>query len=211
MDAANIAQLASAGFTALAALAALLTVRQSRHETRIASDALEAETQPLITDVPRGLFVEESEWRSPDGTTSIRRRDRSAVSVGVYNSGGSDEPDPVCVVSIPVRNVGNGPARIQRATFVCNGCSALGTVGNPVLPSGEMTLVGLDALPDDPDVGVAEDMAMMLENFEVVVEYADAGGRPREAVSLTVSSGEHPHVSDRRWARDQLALHHPRP
>lgn len=69
-------------FTAFAALAALLTVRQGRHETLIAREALEAETQPLLTDVPRGVFTEEREWHNQDGTISMRRHDRSEVDVG---------------------------------------------------------------------------------------------------------------------------------
>jgi hypothetical protein len=206
MGAADAAQVASAAFTALAALAALLTVRQGRHETRIAREALEVETQPLITDVPRGVYIEEREWHNLDGSISMRRHDRSEVSVGVYNSDRGQEPEPVCLISVPVRNVGNGPARIEQVTFVSSGQSAPGWVENPVLPSGEMTRVGLEALPNDPNVGVAEDMAMALEDFVVIVAYADAGGRPREAMSLSVTNGQHPHVSGRRWAASAEAL-----
>src|SRR5215212_9981353 len=83
------AQIASAGFTALAALAALLTVRQARHETRVARDALEAETQPIVTHVPRGLFTQEVEWHNPDGIISMKRRDRSELSVGMFG------PEPI--------------------------------------------------------------------------------------------------------------------
>jgi hypothetical protein len=69
-----------------------------------------------------------------------------------------------------------------------------------------MTRVGLEALPDHPDVGIAEDLAMALKDFTVIVEYADAGGRSRGAVSLSVRNGEHPHVSDRCWAASVDAL-----
>jgi hypothetical protein len=194
MDAADVAQIASAAFTALAALAALLTVRQARHETRIAREALEAETQPLITDVPRGLFTEEIEWHNSDGATSMKRRDRSELSVGTSG------PEPISSVSVPVRNVGNGPARMGDVTFVSSGGEpARGSVANPVLPPGELTHVGLAAGPDDAGVAVAESIAMAYEDFGVVIAYADASGHPREAVRLQITNGQHPRVTDRRW------------
>lgn len=194
MDAADVAQMTSAAFTALAALAALLTVRQARHETRIAREALEAETQPLITDVPRGLFTEEIEWHNSDDTISMKRQDHSELSIGTFG------PEPISSVSVPVRNVGNGPARMGDVTFVSSGGdSATGWVANPVLPPGELTQVGLSAGPDDAGVAAAESIAMAYEDFAVVIAYADASGHPREAVRLQITNGQHPRVTDRRW------------
>lgn len=206
MDAADVAQIASAVFTALAALAALLTVRQARHETRISHDALEAETQPLITDVPRGIFIDEVDWHEVDGTMTRKRRDRSELDVGVY--GGSEpEPEPVSVVSVPVRNVGNGPARITDVTFeTATGTKAPGSIDNPVLPPGEMTRASIAAGPSDPDVGVAEALAMEYQDFALVVAYGDASGHPREVVRLQVTNGQHPRITTRSWARDSTAL-----
>lgn len=196
MDGANIAQTAGAAFTALAALAALLTVRQGRHETRIARAALEAETQPLLTDVPRGIFTEETEWREADGTTTTKRFDRSELSVGASG------PELVASVSVPVRNVGNGPARLGDIVIIAaDGATAPGWVAHPVLPPGEMTHVGFSAEPDDPDWGVAESVAMAYEDFDLVVAYADASGHPREAVRFHIKNGQHPHVAGRRWAK----------
>jgi hypothetical protein len=195
MEAGEIAQISSAVFTALAALAALLTVRHARQERQIARDALEAETQPLIADVPRGLFTEEVEWHEVDGSISMKRRDRSELSVGTFG------PEPVSSVRLPVRNVGNGPARIRGVAFLSPGSGlANGWVVNPVLPPGELTHVGLSAGPNDAGVTVAESIAMAYEDFAVVIAYADASGLPREAVRLEVANGQHPHVTDRRWA-----------
>jgi hypothetical protein len=194
MDAAAVAQIASAVFTALAALAALLTVRLARDEMRVARDSLEAETQPIVTDVPRGLFTEEIEWHNLDGTISMKRQDRAEVSVGTSG------PEPISSVSVPVRNVGNGPARVGEVTFVSvRGESASGWVGHPVLPSGELTHVGLSAGPNDPGSSVAESIGMAYEDFAVVIDYADASGNPRETVRLHIANGEHPRVTDRRW------------
>jgi hypothetical protein len=77
-----IAELASAAFTAVTAAAALLTVRNGRSENRIARDALEAQTQPLVTDLPRGLIREEMDWHDASGQMSRRMVDRAEISVG---------------------------------------------------------------------------------------------------------------------------------
>ena len=129
MDMTDAAQTASAVFTALTALAALLTVHHAQHEMRIARDALEAETQPLLTDVPRGVFFDEREWHEINGTTTLKRFDRSEIGVGAHG------PEPVASVRVPIRNVGNGPARVTRVAFVgVDGTTAHGQIENPVLP-----------------------------------------------------------------------------
>jgi hypothetical protein len=196
MDAADVAQIGSAVFTALAALAALLTVRQARHETQISRAALDADTQPLVTDVPRGVFVEEVEWQNLNDSVSLKRQDRSAVSVGTAG------PEPSSGATVPVRNVGNGPARITDVTFISHqGDAATGWAANPVLPPGEMTTVGLWAAVGDAGVAVAASIGEAYEDFAVVVAYADAAGHPREAVRLDIANGQHPHITRRRWAQ----------
>jgi hypothetical protein len=42
---------------------------------------------------------------------------------------------------------------------------------------------------------------MALDDFEVVIEYADASSHPREAVELRVANGQHPRVTARNWTR----------
>jgi hypothetical protein len=50
---------------------------------------------------------------------------------------------------------------------------------------------------------------MVYENFDVIMCYADASGRPRETVRLAIVNGEHPHVAEREWASDPAALRRP--
>jgi hypothetical protein len=112
MSGADVAQVASTGFAAVSAVAALFTVRHVRSESRVARDAFEAETQPLLTDVPRGVMKEEIDWHEVSGEMSRRLVDRSEISVGTMG------PEPIAFASVPVRNVGNGCARIGAVTFV---------------------------------------------------------------------------------------------
>jgi hypothetical protein len=131
MSGTNAAQVVSTGFAAASALAALLTVRHTRSESKVARDAFEAQTQPLLTDVPRGLVKEEIDWHEASGHMSRRLVDRSEIGVGTMG------PEPISFVSVPVRNVGNGCARITAVKFVLSdGSEAHGQINNPVLPPG---------------------------------------------------------------------------
>ncbi len=195
MSGAEAAQVASAGFTALTALAALLTVRHIRSESRIARDAFEAETQPLLTDVPRGVMKEEIDWHEASGKMSRRLVDRSEINVGTMG------PEPIAFVSVPVRNVGNGCARIGVVTFVlADRSEADGTVHNPVLPPGELTQASLARTPGDPDAAMAESIGMEYQDFAIIIDYADASSRPRGAARFDVANGQHPRIKSRRWA-----------
>ncbi len=69
-----------------------------------------------------------------------------------------------------------------------------------------MTTVQLWAGAGEPGIAAAASIGETYANFAVVVSYADASGRPREAVRLDVANGQHPHVSGRRWAKRQSDL-----
>jgi hypothetical protein len=190
----DVAQIASAVLAAIATLAALATVRHLGAERRIARDAFEAETQPLLTDVPRGLVHEEIDWHEASGELSRRLVDQAEVTVGTSG------PEPIAHASVPVRNVGNGCARIRTVVFVlADGSEAAGRVINPVLPRGELTRASLSCGPGDDGLGVAEAIGMEYQDFAVIISYADASDRPREAARFEVANGQYPHVAARRW------------
>jgi len=190
----DIAELAGTAFTAVTAATALITVRSARSENRIAGDALEAQTQPLLTDLPRGLIREEIDWHEASGETSRRLVDRAEISVGTSG------PEPVSGASVPIRNVGNGCARILDVTFVLPDRSeARGSVSNPVLPPNEWTRVQMYRAPDEEGSTIAEEIGMAYSDFNVVIRYADASGRPRETVRLEITNGQYPYVSERSW------------
>src|SRR4051795_12657059 len=114
----------SAVFTAIAAGAAWWTVRYASAQSETAREAFLAETQPLLTDVPRGRERRPTWWDEsgqPGGW-----EDLGEISVG--SMGG---PDLIASVSVPVRSVGNGAARIQQVTFSVRGLEAPGDVSNP--------------------------------------------------------------------------------
>lgn len=195
MTGASSAQVASTAFAAASAFAALTTVWLSRSQSRIAREALEADTQPLLTDAPRGLFLEEIDWHEASGKMTRRIEDRATIKVG--NVG----PEPVGFASVPIRNVGNGCARINTVVFrLADGREAGGRVDNPVLPAKELTHARIDAGPDDDGADVAESIGLEYQDFAVLLNYADVGGRLRGALRIDIANGQYPHVTVRRWA-----------
>ncbi len=132
-DWAEVAQVASAGFTAIAAGAALRTVRHAQSQSESALDAVEAQTQPLIAPVPWGLY------RKAEYARGVEDRDPAEISVGVYST-----PDGQGELGawVPIRNVGNGAARLRHARFVVGSEALVGEPENLVLPSNELTRVG---------------------------------------------------------------------
>jgi hypothetical protein len=113
---------------------------------------------------------------------------------------GASGPEPIAGASVPVRNVGNGCARILDVTFVLpDGSKTRGSVSNPVLPPNEWTRVQLGRAPEEDGIAVAEEIGMAYSDFAVIVRYADASARPREIVRLDVANGQHPYVRDRSW------------
>lgn len=151
----------------------------ARQQNETARDALEAQTQPLLTEVPRGRS------RSPtwyDDETGKPRHWRDDAEIMVGAGGG---PEVYATAYVPVWNVGNGAARIQEVTFRTSGEEAHGRAENPILPPGEVTRVLIAAAEDDAGFRVAASIGMEYENFSVQVSYADASGRPRGTLSCS--------------------------
>jgi hypothetical protein len=80
-----------------------------------------------------------------------------------------------------------------------DGSEGLGQVNNPVLPPGELTHASLVCGPGDERAGVAESIGMEYQDFAVIIDYADASSRPREAARFDVANGQHPYIAARRW------------
>jgi hypothetical protein len=191
LGAADVAQIASALFTAVAAGAAWWTVRHAGTQSATAREALDVQTQPLLTDVPRGQQRRPT-WFDESGEPGSWE-DAGDISVGLSG------PEPVASVGVPLRNVGTGTARIRDVIFTVGGAQAPGRASNPVVPSGETTRAILAVADGDPAYGSAEEIAGAYEDFSVTVSYADVSGRLRGVVKLDVRNGQYPWVVGRSW------------
>lgn len=192
MNAGSVAQVASAGFTAVTATGALLAIRQARQQTLTAREALETQTQPLLTDVPRGPL------REPRGLDVGSGQPASLKDAGEIDIGTSG-PEPLCSASVPIRNVGNGTARIDAITFMTHDGDAPGSVDSAVIPPAEISRVSLHCLPGDAGSLAAEAIAIELGDFSILIVYGDARGRHRGSLRLDIANGQYPHVRDRTW------------
>jgi hypothetical protein len=199
VDAGAVAQIGSAVFTAITATAALLAIRQAKQQTRTNREALETETQPLITDVPRGL---RQEARGLDARTRQPTGWEDAGQIHIGTSGA----EPLCSASVPVRNVGNGTARIDTITFKAYDGEAPGSVNSPVVPPGEITRVNLACLPGEAGSLAAESIALELRDFSIVIDYSDASGRHRGSLRLDVANGQYPYVAIAHGVANVLML-----
>jgi hypothetical protein len=188
MNGADWAQVAAALFTALAAMAALRTVRHVRAQTETARAALDAQTQPLLAAVPYGLYTRRGGGKVP------LTHDRADVSVGTW-TGSRGQPE--LAVLVPVRNVGNGAAYIRTVRFRVEAGFVPGNAETVILPPGELTRVAFVAPEDSEDWNAAaEAIAIELQDFEVDIEYDDVTRRPRGVVTLRIANGQNPRVRD---------------
>jgi hypothetical protein len=199
MDAGSTAQVFSAGFTAVTATAALLAIWQARQQTQTAREALETQTQPLLSDVPPRRFHEPRALDIQSGQPTSWR-DAGAIDIG--NAG----REPLCFASVPIRNVGTGTARIDMVTFSTQDGDISGSVSSPVIPPTEIGTLSMDRLPDDAGGVIAESIALEFSDFSVLVDYSDASGRHRGSLRLDIANGQYPYVRDRVWARDRAGL-----
>jgi hypothetical protein len=201
MGVAEITEVASAVLTALTACAALYALRQARADRQVAIDAYNAQTQPLLTDLAAGIVREQIPWHEVSGEIVQRVVDRAEISVGAAG------PEPIAGATVPIRNVGNGAARVTAVTFLlADGTTASGDIRNPVVPSGEFTVVSLWREVDEAGGQLAERVGLEYADFSVLIAYSDASGRPREALRLDISNGQTPYVRARGWAETTAGL-----
>jgi hypothetical protein len=192
MNAGSISQVASAIFTAVAAMCALFAIRQARQQTLTAREALETQTQPLLADVPRGRLQEPTRVDARAGE-SISVKDAGEIRVSTSGD------EPLCSASVPIRNVGNGTARVDSITFRTPDGEVHGSVDSQVIPPGEISRTHLDCLPADPKSLAAESIAIELNDFSVLIDYSDTSGRHRGSLRLDIKNGARPYVSSRTW------------
>jgi hypothetical protein len=185
------AQVGSAFFTALAALAALRTVQHAEAQNETARATLEASTRPLIAEVPYGIYRKQVDWQTLDGEVEVRWEDLSDVNVGTYTS---RKGEPEFGASLPIRNVGAGVARIERAEFQVSNGSIEARPFNVVLPPGELTRVGFIVGEGHPDLAIAEAIATEYQDFTARITYSAAVGEATGTTELRVINGQSPYV-----------------
>lgn len=155
-----------------AAFAAFYAARGAR----AAEQNVEAQTRPLLLDVPYAPYTNhDHEIALPNGTTVS-----SAWRGEVLANAGEGW------LIFPVRNVGKGVARIDRMHAYFNRRQDYGLYAHrSILPPNEETHIGLRVVEGDPGAREALGQAIKgLPPFHVTVHYTDLAGGQGEYASF---------------------------
>jgi hypothetical protein len=153
--------------TATLATATADLAKNADDQLRLAREALEASIRPAITYVPQ-------DPSHPDSDLGPERQ----VKAGLALPG-------IVFFSVPIRNVGPGPAFIQRAYLEGKGGKTDAYLKHLVLPSGEITQIYGSARPGDSDLLAVA--AVVENNFKVGVRYTDVNGGQRTQTVIGVA------------------------
>jgi hypothetical protein len=154
----------------------------AREQTETAREALQAQTAPILANVPWGLKREATRYLEETGEER-NFRDASRISV---SQGADNNNQQVVWIEVPFRNVGNGVAIITSAQVMIGGVVFETSASVPILPPGEIGCVQVDAHEADTIFERALSLAVDGVDFAAIVGFADAGGTPRGAISMDV-------------------------
>jgi hypothetical protein len=153
----------------------------AREQNETAREALEAQTAPLLANVPWGLERKATRYLPTTGE-EMDFKDSSRVTVSQV----THRDEPRVEISVPFRNVGNGVAIITSVQVMIGGLLFDGVPSVPVLPPSELAIAHVDAGRADPVFDRGLSLGLEGVDFAVIVGYGDAAGNPRGAISLDV-------------------------
>lgn len=153
----------------------------AREQNQTAREALEAQTAPLLANIPWGLERKATRY-IPDTGEEKNFRDLSHVTVSQVTY----RDEPRVEISVPFRNIGNGVAIVTSVQVMIGGLIFGGVPSTPVLPPSELAIAHVDAGRADPVFNRGLSLALEGVDFAVVVGYSDAAYNPRGAISLDV-------------------------
>jgi hypothetical protein len=181
---AAVAGLATALGTALLAAATFVLARRTGEQSRTATAALEAQVRPLLIDVAPGSDGDHEAPLYPNGERGEKWKRGYAV---VTFDGGRG------YVSVPLRNIGPGPAHILGARLEATHASGppleLWMATKQFVPSGEVVRVSLLLGNDARHLQGAfvDAVRQRGSGLTLVVEYADVGGGQRTRSRLELA------------------------
>jgi hypothetical protein len=225
------AQGATAVGTLLLAIATYLLARRATSEVRAANEqarasaaqsaastrqaeaaerAVAVQTAPLLADVPFGIpVVTGYRIKSPTGKIGMMEmligdqeptyRDASEITTFIDEHGYKDAN-----ITVPFRNVGNGPAVINTVTVVlADGHELAGHPSTPVVPSSEIASAEVTIFPDVEGYDAVHSALTNRASFSVLIAYGDARGEPFGAMRMDIAPLKRPPDSD-AWLVQQV-------
>lgn len=146
--------------------------------------ALEASIRPVIVEYPLGIDVHKSEprdWRQLRGFV-----DEGRIWIAVRDSAEAD----TVRVSVPVRNVGNGAAFVNRALITAGpGNVEDAECDHQVVPAGESATITA-TIKDFSTTKLAFRYALFSKQMLVSLRYSDVGDWQRTATVIRIGTDQ---------------------
>lgn len=173
-------------------VATIRLVGHTRASSEIARAGVEAEVQPILVDVPpsaeapRDMALDEHGQLKPfflsfeHGGQPLDAIDPRAVSVTKNNAD--------VFISVPLRNVGRGLAKLEKATLPDIHCSGNPVIRRVIVPVGESTRVDFIARRSDAEPTATR--AFESGDISIAFEYTDVGGGQRFALTADLVSAD---------------------
>jgi len=139
-------------------------IRLGYGQLELERSSLEASIRPVVVDVPVGLYL---------GEGGLIGQDRGEISCTF----GTDQSIDL---SVPVRNIGSGPAFVRRALLTTGPGNVLDAEANRrVIPTGELAKIFIKVRPDFIGHGAVAAAVTSVGALAVALEYSDLGGEQR--------------------------------
>jgi hypothetical protein len=180
------------------AATALVASQASTEQTRLAQLTLNAQIRPVLVDLPPRTHdpaTERVEMILYPGRESQGRP--GMLEVAVHKDG--------AMVSLPLRNAGNGLAMIRGISLEVGEATPPPSVAiQPAnVPPGEQARMNFLAAPDDPAFQPMKKALAPGGNFDVVVAYSDLAGQQMTLSRFSI------YDSDNGWVVRQVHLQEP--
>ena len=166
---------------------AVLSILSSRASLSQEREALQASVRPVIVDVPMGVYM-----------TGEKR-------MGKYRTASSDRGlivfarvhDESLFLSVPIRNIGAGPAFVDQAWLGMPKAGTVVNVDHQVIPANELAEVWIE-LPKSSHLHESLGKAHLSGEYWVRVNYFDLSGRQRfQTVIQIVTKASGPEQRER--------------
>jgi hypothetical protein len=179
------------------ARAAQEALAAAHEQTRLAQLTLNAQSRPVLVDVPLDLSHKEPIFYS--GRDAPVEAHRGGVHVHVGDEG--------AMISVPMRNAGVGLAMIRGISLEVGEATppAPVTIQPANVPAGEYARLSFLAAPEHPAFAAIQ-RAIAAQNFSVVVSYSDLAGQQMTLSRFDVYFRSRAHYN---WEVRQVHLQEP--
>jgi len=148
-------------------------------------ESLQAAFRPVIVDVPLGLYMEPSKTNyNPDDLGAIHWR---------------NEPDGVVRLTVPVRNVGPGPAFVYGSWVSAVTADSKAEIDHQVIPPNEIAVISIETRRPTTMRKALEEALKPGGSYAVTLSYLDLSGTRRFQSIIHLATKDNPLRATVEW------------